>query len=201
MASRSAAPTSAPTSPWPTGSPHPASHPPHRRYPRLGHPARTRPSPPNSVPPSSMALLPTGAALPTVEQLAATHHVAPSTAHRAITVLANEHLVTVSRGSRAIANVCPLKPKQVPGRYYNSLSRGRPPYRAVAAELRRASIRARPTAIALLTRPPCRDPLVARSVAHRSSRFTWPPLPRSMVGSGGAVGHHACCGGSAVVEG
>jgi DNA-binding transcriptional regulator YhcF (GntR family) len=39
-----------------------------------------------------------------VQQLAATHHVAPSTAHRAITLLAREHLITVSRSRRAVAN-------------------------------------------------------------------------------------------------
>jgi len=48
--------------------------------------------------------LPPGTPLPTVQQLAATHHVAPSTAHRAITQLAEEHLITVTRGRRAIAN-------------------------------------------------------------------------------------------------
>jgi integrase len=48
--------------------------------------------------------LPPGTTLPTVQQLAATHHVAPSTAHRAITLLAREGLVTVTCGRRAIAN-------------------------------------------------------------------------------------------------
>jgi hypothetical protein len=48
--------------------------------------------------------LPPGTALPTVQQLAATHHVAPSTAHRASAALAHEHLVTVTRGRRAVAN-------------------------------------------------------------------------------------------------
>jgi integrase len=48
--------------------------------------------------------LPPGAVLPTVKQLGARHHVSPCTAHRAITVLAAEHLVTVSRGRRAIVN-------------------------------------------------------------------------------------------------
>ena len=38
--------------------------------------------------------------------LAATHHVAVSTAHRAITLLAHEHLITVTRGRRAITNSC-----------------------------------------------------------------------------------------------
>lgn len=45
--------------------------------------------------------LPPGSPLPTVQQLAMTHHVAPSTAHRAITQLAGEHLITVTRGRRA----------------------------------------------------------------------------------------------------
>lgn len=45
---------------------------------------------------------PAGALLPTVKQLAARHHVAVSTAHRAIAILAAENLVTVSRGRRAI---------------------------------------------------------------------------------------------------
>lgn len=48
--------------------------------------------------------LPPGGPLPSVQQLAATHHVAPSTAHRAITLLAREHLITVTRGRRAVAN-------------------------------------------------------------------------------------------------
>jgi integrase len=50
--------------------------------------------------------IPPGAMLPTVEQLAATHHVVPSTARRAITQLAHEHLITVTRGRRAIAHSC-----------------------------------------------------------------------------------------------
>jgi integrase len=45
---------------------------------------------------------PAGATLPTVKQLAAPHHVAASTAHRAIAILAAENLVIVSRGRRAI---------------------------------------------------------------------------------------------------
>lgn len=45
--------------------------------------------------------LPPGAPMPTVQQLATTHHVAPSTAHRAITQLANERLIATSRGRRA----------------------------------------------------------------------------------------------------
>lgn len=45
-------------------------------------------------------LLP-GAQLPTVQRLARTHHVAPSTAHRAIAQLAHERLITTSRGRRA----------------------------------------------------------------------------------------------------
>jgi DNA-binding GntR family transcriptional regulator len=45
-----------------------------------------------------------GTVLPTVKQLGARHHVAPCTAHRAIAALAAEHLVTVSRGRRAIIN-------------------------------------------------------------------------------------------------
>lgn len=48
--------------------------------------------------------LPPGTTLPTVQQLAATHHVAPSTAHRAIAMVAREHRVTVSCGRRAIAD-------------------------------------------------------------------------------------------------
>jgi integrase len=48
-----------------------------------------------------------GTALPTVKQLAITHHVAPNTAHRALTLLAREHLITVIRGRRAIANSSP----------------------------------------------------------------------------------------------
>jgi integrase len=51
--------------------------------------------------------LPPGATLPTVLQLATTHHVASSTAHRAITVLAREHLITVTRGRRAVASPPP----------------------------------------------------------------------------------------------
>lgn len=54
-------------------------------------------------------ILTPGAPLPTVQQLAVTHHVAPSTAHRAIAVLAEEHLITVTRGRRATTNACPLK--------------------------------------------------------------------------------------------
>jgi hypothetical protein len=50
---------------------------------------------------------PAGAALPTVKQLGARHHVAASTAHRAVAVLAAEHLVTVSRGRRAIVTSMP----------------------------------------------------------------------------------------------
>ncbi|MFL6125075.1 tyrosine-type recombinase/integrase [Actinophytocola sp.] len=46
--------------------------------------------------------LPPGTPLPTVQQLAATHHVAPSTAHRAIALLAREHRITVTRGRRGI---------------------------------------------------------------------------------------------------
>jgi integrase len=45
-----------------------------------------------------------GTPLPTVQQLAATHHVARSTAHRAIALLAREHLVIVTRGRRAVAS-------------------------------------------------------------------------------------------------
>jgi integrase len=45
--------------------------------------------------------LPTSTTLPTVKQLAARHHVAASTAHRAVAVLAADNLVTVSRGRRA----------------------------------------------------------------------------------------------------
>jgi integrase len=50
---------------------------------------------------------PPGTPLPTIQHLAATHHVAPSTAHRAIALLAREHLVTVTRGRRAIVNSSP----------------------------------------------------------------------------------------------
>lgn len=46
--------------------------------------------------------LPSGTTLPTVEQLGARHHVHPTTAHRAIALLAHEHLITVSRGRRAV---------------------------------------------------------------------------------------------------
>jgi DNA-binding GntR family transcriptional regulator len=38
--------------------------------------------------------LPAGTALPTVTQLGARYHVAPSTIHRAVALLAAEHLVT-----------------------------------------------------------------------------------------------------------
>lgn len=48
--------------------------------------------------------LPAGATVPTVEQLGARHHVHPTTAHRAIALLAGEGLITVSRGRRAIVN-------------------------------------------------------------------------------------------------
>ena len=45
--------------------------------------------------------LPVGYTLPTVKELAIRHHVSPTTAYRAITVLAREQLVTVSRGKCA----------------------------------------------------------------------------------------------------
>jgi len=45
-----------------------------------------------------------GNTLPTIKDLATQYHVAPSTAHRAIAVLATEGLVTVSRGRRATIN-------------------------------------------------------------------------------------------------
>jgi integrase len=48
-------------------------------------------------------ILPAGALLPPVTRLAADHHVAASTAHRAVAVLAAEHLVTVSRCRRAVS--------------------------------------------------------------------------------------------------
>jgi integrase len=48
--------------------------------------------------------LPSGTTLPTVEQLGARYHVHSTTAHRAIALLAHEHLITVSRGRRAIVN-------------------------------------------------------------------------------------------------
>jgi integrase len=50
---------------------------------------------------------PAGTTLPTVKQLAARHHVAASTAHRAIAVLAAENLITVSRGRRPIVTRLP----------------------------------------------------------------------------------------------
>jgi hypothetical protein len=50
---------------------------------------------------------PAGAILPTVKHLAARYHVATSTAHRAVAVLAAEHLVTVSRGRRATVTPIP----------------------------------------------------------------------------------------------
>jgi DNA-binding GntR family transcriptional regulator len=52
--------------------------------------------------------LPAGATLPTVKQLADRHHVAASTAHCAIAVLAAENLVTVSRGRRATVTPAPV---------------------------------------------------------------------------------------------
>jgi len=45
-----------------------------------------------------------GSVLPTVKEIALRHHVCPSTAHRAITLLVREQLVVVSRGRRAIVN-------------------------------------------------------------------------------------------------
>ena len=51
--------------------------------------------------------LPSGTTLPTVEQLGTRHHVHPTTAHRAVALLAGEHLVTVSRGRRAVVNPVP----------------------------------------------------------------------------------------------
>jgi integrase len=51
--------------------------------------------------------LPTAATLPTVKHLAVLHHVAASTAHRAIAMLAAENLVTVSRGRRAVVSPIP----------------------------------------------------------------------------------------------
>ena len=48
--------------------------------------------------------LPAGSVLPTVKEIALRHHVCPSTAHRAIAVLAREQLVVVSRGRRAIVS-------------------------------------------------------------------------------------------------
>lgn len=54
-----------------------------------------------------------GTALPTVHQLAGTHHVAASTAHRAITQLAHEHLITVHRGRRAIVNSSSLEHERI----------------------------------------------------------------------------------------
>lgn len=58
--------------------------------------------------------LPPGAALPSVKQFAARHHVAANTAHRAIAVLAAEHLVTVSRGRRAIVTPTPTQSSDQP---------------------------------------------------------------------------------------
>lgn len=46
-----------------------------------------------TVPRIRSGTLAPGATLPTVQQLAATHHVAASTAYRAITQLAHEHLI------------------------------------------------------------------------------------------------------------
>jgi integrase len=43
-----------------------------------------------------------GNKLPTVAQLAVTNHVAVGTAHRALTLLKNEGLITVTRGRRAV---------------------------------------------------------------------------------------------------
>jgi integrase/DNA-binding transcriptional regulator YhcF (GntR family) len=54
--------------------------------------------------------LPAGATLPTVKELAARHHVAPSTIHRATALLAAEHLIAVSRGRRAISTPPPTPP-------------------------------------------------------------------------------------------
>ncbi len=45
--------------------------------------------------------IPPGTVLPSVELLAAAHHVSLGTARRAVTVLVRQHLVTVSRGRRA----------------------------------------------------------------------------------------------------
>ncbi len=45
-----------------------------------------------------------GSTLPTVKQLGVRYHVDPSTAHRAVALLAGEHLVAVSRGRRAVVN-------------------------------------------------------------------------------------------------
>jgi integrase len=53
---------------------------------------------------------PAGATLPTVKQLNAHHHVAASTAHRAIATLAAENLVTVSRGRRTIVTAASAPP-------------------------------------------------------------------------------------------
>ena len=60
--------------------------------------------------------LPLGSILPTVKQLGVRHHVAPCTAHRAIALLAAEHLVTVSRGRRAIVNHHPEGDERNPWR-------------------------------------------------------------------------------------
>lgn len=53
--------------------------------------------------------MPAGTSMPIVRQLAARHNVAPSTTHRAIAVLAAEHLVTVSRGRRATSTPPPTR--------------------------------------------------------------------------------------------
>jgi integrase len=58
--------------------------------------------------------MPPGTTLPTVKQLAARHHVAASTAHRAIAVLDAEHLVTVSRGRRATVMPTPTRSSDQP---------------------------------------------------------------------------------------
>jgi integrase len=70
--------------------------------------------------------LPPGTPLPTVQQLAAAHHVAPSTAHRAITLLAHEHLVCVTRGRRATTNPARSGPDQIT-KHADMSTRGRKP--------------------------------------------------------------------------
>jgi integrase len=79
-------------------------------------PIATRPAPTTRPPNPYLAIvadlhtaittgaLSPGATLPTTQQLAATHHVASSTAHRALTLLAPKRLITATPGRRPIAN-------------------------------------------------------------------------------------------------
>ncbi|HEX6339923.1 tyrosine-type recombinase/integrase [Umezawaea sp.] len=56
--------------------------------------------------------LPCGATVPSTAELAATYHVAPSTAHRAITQLAHDHLVATTPGHRAIVTAHDAEPRE-----------------------------------------------------------------------------------------